>query len=279
MTKRSRLLVIVAVALAAATFVSRFTTADSSAEFMGSLNANVGPGSVISLSTPEGTLVSSVAPGTYDIHVTDQATNHNFHLEGAGVNAATSIDNVENADWTVDFADGNYTYRCDRHASLNGSFVSGSLQPLVAPAPAPAPVLTPVPVTVATAPAPAPTPAVTPAPTVATTSSTTKLSAELTRASVAGTLNVTLKGKDDLVVTAGGKPVAKVAAGTYRIVVTDRSAKHDVTIRKIGATPTLLTSRGYTGKSSIRVALTRGQWKLYSAANEAASSSFFKVSS
>ena len=45
-----------------------------------------------------------------------------------------------------------------------------------------------------------------------------------------------------------------------------------------GTTIALLTSRGYTGKKSVRVALTRGQWKLYSAANEASSSSFFKVS-
>ena len=133
MSKLTRIIVLLSLAILAASAVSLFGAAKSEADFMGNLNGNVGPNAVISLSTPEGALVSSLGPGTYAIHVTDVATNHNFHLEGAGVNLATSIDATETADWTVDFLDAYYTYRCDRHANLNGSFTSGNPAALVAP--------------------------------------------------------------------------------------------------------------------------------------------------
>ena len=45
----------------------------------GTLAASVGPGFSISL-TQNGSPVTSLAPGTYDINVSDTATVHNFHL-------------------------------------------------------------------------------------------------------------------------------------------------------------------------------------------------------
>jgi hypothetical protein len=274
LSKRTRIAFLVSFALVAAGAAAHFTS-DSQAEFMGSLNANVGPGSTISLSTPEGALVTSLGPGTYDIHVTDQATNHNFHLEGPGVNVATNIDIVETADWTVEFTDASYTYRCDRHASLNGGFLAGNPQALVAPAPvAPAPALTPVPAPVPT-PAATPVPAVTPAPAPAVSGGT--VAADLEQAALLGTVKVTLTAKDRLVVTAGGKAVSKLAAGRYKLVVADGSAKRDVSLRRIADTPRQLTSRGFTGTRSVTVDLASGQWKLYSAANEQGVFSFFRV--
>jgi hypothetical protein len=273
-SKRTRIALLVSFALVAAGVASHFT-ADSQADFMGSLNANVGPGSTISLSTPEGALVTSLGPGTYDIHVTDQATNHNFHLEGPGVNIATSIDIVETVDWTVEFTDASYTYRCDRHASLNGGFVAGNPQALVAPTPAPVapvPALTPVP-----APAPAPVPAVASTPTTTPTASGGMIAAERANTALLGTVKVSLTAKDDLIVTVGGKAVSKLAAGRYKLVVADGSARRDVSLRRIADTPRQLTSRGFTGTRSTTVDLTSGQWKLYSAANEQGVFSFFRV--
>ena len=40
---------------------------------MGNLNGNVGPGFSISLTTSDGTPVTSLGAGTYAIHVVDQA--------------------------------------------------------------------------------------------------------------------------------------------------------------------------------------------------------------
>src|SRR4051812_29585000 len=92
LSKLSRTIVLVAVALVAASVVSRFTTSNSHADFLGNLGASVGPGFEIQLKLADGTVVRQLAVGTYGIHVNDNATEHNFHLEGAGVNQATGVE-------------------------------------------------------------------------------------------------------------------------------------------------------------------------------------------
>ena len=237
---------------------------------MGNLNGNVGPNAVISLSTPEGALVSSLGPGTYAIHVTDVATNHNFHLEGAGVNLATSIDATETADWTVDFLDAYYTYRCDRHANLNGSFTSGNPAALVAPAPtpAPAPVFTPAPVTVT----PTPTPTPVPTPTLNRPGAVRHVAG----ARRDGQGRPQRQGRAD---RDEGRQSGEHAARRRLQVQSSPTSPRSATsrsARSAGATKGL-TSRAFTGTRTITVDLTRGQWKLYSAANEQAVFSFFRV--
>jgi plastocyanin len=89
---------------------------------------------VISLKDSTGAQVTHVDPGTYTITVHDYATVHNFHLFGPGVNQATSVDNPEEATWVVTTTDGKYTYMCDIHTTLKGTFTSGTV---VTPPPAP----------------------------------------------------------------------------------------------------------------------------------------------
>jgi len=92
----------------------------------GTLAASVGPGFSISL-TQNGSPVTSLAPGTYDIRVSDTATVHNFHLSGPGVDMATSVANTESTTWTVTLSAGNYHYQCDAHPTeLHGDFSVGS---------------------------------------------------------------------------------------------------------------------------------------------------------
>ena len=92
----------------------------------GTLAASVGPGFSISL-TQNGSPVTSLAPGTYDISVSDTATVHNFHLSGPGVDMATSVANTESTTWTVTLSAGNYHYQCDAHPTeLHGDFSVGS---------------------------------------------------------------------------------------------------------------------------------------------------------
>src|SRR5687767_4732696 len=90
------------------------------------LQATVGPGFTIGLRAADGSAVTQLAPGTYDIVVQDLSEEHNFHLQGPGVNEATSLPFVGTVTWTVTFADGRYTFVCDPHASvMRGSFTAG----------------------------------------------------------------------------------------------------------------------------------------------------------
>ncbi len=268
MSKLTRLIVILALALLAASIVSRFGTSNSQAEFIGNLGASVGPGFEIQLKLGDGTVVSSLGTGTYGIHVNDNATNHNFHLEGQGVSMATGISDIQVVDWTVDFVDGYYTYHCDMHTNLSATFAVGNAPALPAPAPVPAPApATPIPVPPVVVPPVAAPPVAVPA------VATSKTGAS----SAAGTVNVTLGSNNKLIVTKSGKPVTKLARGTYKLVISDKSAKRDVSVRRIGGTNDLLTGKGFTGTKTVSIELTPGQWKLFSAANEQGIFSFFVV--
>lgn len=100
------------------------------------LQATVGPGFTINLRGADGAAVTQLAPGTYDIVVQDLSEEHNFHLQGPGVNEATSLAFVGTVTWTVTFTDGRYTFVCDPHSAvMRGSFTAGT------PPPPPAPVV------------------------------------------------------------------------------------------------------------------------------------------
>ncbi len=99
------------------------------------LNGVVGGGGdgnafIITLKDGSGNTVTQLDPGTYDIHVTDLASIHNFHLFGPGVDEKTVVELVQSLTWTVTFTDGTYTYRCDAHrSSMLGSFRVGTPPP------------------------------------------------------------------------------------------------------------------------------------------------------
>jgi|tagenome__1003787_1003787.scaffolds.fasta_scaffold20982823_4 hypothetical protein len=86
------------------------------------LDASVGPGFTISL-TQGGTPVTSLAPGSYTIDVSDMGSIHDFHLQGPGVDQKTGISFTGTATWDVTFSGGAYSFFCDAHqASMNGAF-------------------------------------------------------------------------------------------------------------------------------------------------------------
>ena len=100
------------------------------------LTAVVGPGFNISLKNPDGTGVSHLDPGTYDIAVTDNAIDHNFHLMGPGVDQATDVEGMGSVTWSVTFTDGTYNFRCDAHPTqMKGSFTAGNVPPPPPPPP------------------------------------------------------------------------------------------------------------------------------------------------
>ena len=91
------------------------------------LEATVGPGFAIRIVDGEGRALQRIPAGTYDITVRDLSEDHNFHLQGPGVDERTGLEFVGNVTWTVTLADGRYTFVCDPHAStMRGAFTVGA---------------------------------------------------------------------------------------------------------------------------------------------------------
>ena len=84
---------------------------------------------VISLRDASGNAVTQLAPGTYDIAVSDRSESHNFHLKGPGVDVSTPIGEKQETTWTVTIGEGRYTYVCDAHSQMRGYFLAGALAP------------------------------------------------------------------------------------------------------------------------------------------------------
>ena len=95
------------------------------------LNGVVGPGFTISLRNADGSGVTHLDPGTYDIVVDDQSPEHNYHLRGpGGVDRFTQVEETGTTTWTVTFTDGTYNYQCDPHPTLmRRSFTVGNVPP------------------------------------------------------------------------------------------------------------------------------------------------------
>ena len=91
------------------------------------LNASVGPGFDISLTTEDGEPVETLAAGSYTISTDDQSDIHNFHLTGEGVDVNTGVSESGTDSFDMTVTEGTYTFVCDPHAgSMNGNFdVSG----------------------------------------------------------------------------------------------------------------------------------------------------------
>ena len=88
------------------------------------MNGTVGPGFTISLTGTAG-----LVPGeTHTIVVSDQGTEHNFHLLGTSV--STDIVGTGTSTFQVTLPAGQYTYLCDPHAStMRGTFTVGTSPP------------------------------------------------------------------------------------------------------------------------------------------------------
>ena len=151
------------------------------------LHARVGPGFSISLTNDSGARVTRLDPGTYEIEVEDESEDHNFHLQGPGVDRMTGIGETGKELWTVTFRDGVYSYVCDPHSgTMHGSFTVGKPPPTTTPPPAGG--------------------AVTPRTRLVLTSGPDPV--------------ISLK-------TAAGKAVKVMKLGTYTVVVRDRSRIHN----------------------------------------------------
>ena len=108
-----------------ATAGSSATTADSAGGAAGSvLTGDVGEGDAftITLKDSTGAPVTSLKAGSYEVKVKDASKIHNFHLTGPGVEEKTSVPELAEATWKVTLAAGTYTFKCDPHAKMTGTF-------------------------------------------------------------------------------------------------------------------------------------------------------------
>lgn len=114
--------------------------ADADAEAT-KLLAEVDDSASIRLMHENGSPVTTLVPGAYDIDVTDSTASHNFHLTGPGVDKSTTVAGQEAPTWSLTLADGAYDYVCDPHRSfMMGHFtVASSPQPPPPGPPPPAP--------------------------------------------------------------------------------------------------------------------------------------------
>jgi hypothetical protein len=107
------------------------------------LRGSVGPGYAISLTDASGSSITHLDPGAFSLTVDDKSAEHNFHLQGPGVDASTTVDEVGAKTFALNLVDGKYTFICDAHPTLMadsftvGTPPAGSSPPPPAPAPAP----------------------------------------------------------------------------------------------------------------------------------------------
>jgi hypothetical protein len=132
MSRSLQLLVIIGICLVglAATGAAAVALAHPSAAQQTRLIATVGPDETITLTHENGSRVTRLDPGAYEIVVDDRSEFHNFRLRGPGVDRATGVAFVGTTTFSVTLAEGQYTYVCDPHSgSMRGTFTVGNPAP------------------------------------------------------------------------------------------------------------------------------------------------------
>lgn len=77
---------------------------------------------VISLTDSSGQPVDTLPAGDYTIAVHDLSAMHNFHLLGGSVDEKTAVPEVTDTTFDVTLTAGEYTFKCDPHAKMTGTF-------------------------------------------------------------------------------------------------------------------------------------------------------------
>ncbi len=76
----------------------------------------------ITLEDSSGKPVKTLPAGDYQVKISDPAKIHNFHLTGPGVDESTTVPGTEDVMWDVTLERGSYTFVCDPHPNMVGTF-------------------------------------------------------------------------------------------------------------------------------------------------------------
>lgn len=98
------------------------------------LAGSVGPGFQISLRDASGNAITRLDPGPAVLTVDDLSDEHDFHLQGPGVDVTTDVAGTGTTTFQLTLVDGRYTFVCDVHPlRMTGSFVVGTPPAAAAP--------------------------------------------------------------------------------------------------------------------------------------------------
>jgi plastocyanin len=103
------------IVIASAAGAALVLAAAAPARTAGTLTGTVGPGFTIGMSA------KTVKAGSYTITIHDEASIHNFHLTGPGVDQKTSVSGVKTSTWKLKLKPGTYHFMCDAHSFMHGS--------------------------------------------------------------------------------------------------------------------------------------------------------------
>ena len=119
---RLRLVALSSVAALVAASIAIGATATTTA--VPKLHGTIGPGFTISLKNASGKRVTTLTHGTYSFVVKDEASIHNFTLNGPGIKnkmiTGTSFVGTKTA--TLTLKKGTYSYFCTVHPTILGTF-------------------------------------------------------------------------------------------------------------------------------------------------------------
>lgn len=77
----------------------------------------------ITLTTEDGSNVTSLPAGDYTLEIVDKTDIHNFHLTGSGADVMSEVSGQEDKEYDITLVAGSYHYQCDPHASqMSGDF-------------------------------------------------------------------------------------------------------------------------------------------------------------
>jgi hypothetical protein len=249
-------IVLLAMVLLGATAALRLGVSSSHAAVSPTMHAFVHEDQSIGLTFDDGTSVGNQArnppvipPGAYTIRVVDDATEHNFHLFGPGVDQATDTGGTSSPTWTVTLQPGStYRFQCDSHADfMYGVFMTSGT---------------------------ASSSGGTSTGVTSTVSSGGTTLTTGTPAAFRGTLAGTVRAAGKLTLALQGKAVSRLKAGRYKITVADKTAARGFVLKEKGHAAVTISSAAFVGTRSVTVDLTAGQWTFYTSAGLKSTGSF-----
>ena len=257
--------VLLAMVLLAATVALKLGAGSSHAAVSPTMHAFVHEDNSIGLTFDDGTGIGNqdrtpptIPPGAYTIRVIDDATEHNFHLFGPGVDMATDTGGVSSPTWSVTLQPGStYKFQCDTHfdfmygvfqtsgtASSSGGSTGGSSGGTSSGG------------------------------TSSGGTSSGGTSSGGSQTVLLGTLSGTVGAVGKLTLALRGKPVTKLKAGHYKIAVSDKTHVRSFVVKEKGHPAITISSAPFVGTHSVTLNLTAGQWTYYTSAGAKSTSSF-----
>ena len=257
----------------AATVALKLGVGPSHAAVSSTMHAVVHQNNDIGLTFDDGSTVGSqdrvtptIPAGTYVIRVTDDASEHNFHLVGPGVDMATSVGDSATLTWTVTFqAGGAYRFVCDTHTD----FMFGLFQASAAAGGSSG--------SSSGGSSGGSTSGGSSGGSTSGGSSSSSGTAKPQTALLRGTLAGTIKSDGKLKLAFQGKAVSKLKSGRYKITVVDKTPTRSFVVQQNKSSAITVSGISFVGTHSVIVNFKVGLWTFYASPGKKSKSSLSVV--